>query len=279
MKANIEPLVTVYIPTYNRIELLQRAIKSVQNQTYQNFEVIVVDDCSTDDTHSYLKRLAQEDERIRYFFKEKNSGACISRNIAIENAKGEYITGLDDDDYFVKNRLESFVKNWDDSYSCLFSFNILKKGKMRSNKRLAMKDIVKSEDLLKANFIGNQIFTKTEYLQKVGGFDSQMHVWQDLECWYRILSLGPGKRIREDLYVVDMSHPHERITNKKGEKVIKSFDYFVDKHSLNIIQQKNLETHMTNYAGIDLNAKVYLRKFFNYKSVGNLYAFLKSILS
>ena len=140
-----------------------------------------------------------------------------------------------------------------------------------------MKDIVKSEDLLKANFIGNQIFTKTEYLQKVGGFDSQMHVWQDLECWYRILSLGPGRRIRKDLYVVDMSHPHERITNKKGKKVTNSYDYFVDKHSLNLTQKKNLETHMTNYADIDLSLNVYLKKFLNFKSFGNLYLLLINI--
>ncbi|MDM1736810.1 glycosyltransferase [Acinetobacter towneri] len=272
-----QPLVTVYIPTFNRVELLKRAVKSVQDQTYQNLEIIIVDDCSNDGTHEYLEKVSKEDKRVRYFLKETNSGACVSRNIAIENARGEFITGLDDDDFFLKDRIELFVKNWDDQYSCLFSFNILKKDSVRSNRRFAMKNIVNSDDLLKANYIGNQIFTKTEYMRKLGGFDPQMQVWQDLEFWYRILSLGPGKRIKKDLYVVDMSHVHERISNKKGDRVLRSFEYFVQKHSLNNVQKKYLKTHMTNYRDIDLSLSVYFLKFLNFKSLGNLSLFLKML--
>lgn len=105
-----QPLVTVYIPTYNRVDLLKRAVESVQAQTYQNLEIIIVDDCSTDFTHQYLQQLANEDKRVKYFIKEKNSGACVSRNIAIENATGEFITGLDDDDFFLESRIDEFMK-------------------------------------------------------------------------------------------------------------------------------------------------------------------------
>lgn len=106
---NFNPLVTVYIPTFNRVELLKRAVESVRQQTYQNLEIIIVDDCSNDNTHGYLEEITKRDSRIRYFIKEKNSGACVSRNIAIDNAKGEFITGLDDDDYFLKNRIAEFI--------------------------------------------------------------------------------------------------------------------------------------------------------------------------
>ncbi|WP_158650917.1 glycosyltransferase family 2 protein, partial [Acinetobacter indicus] len=119
-----QPLVTVYIPTYNRLELLQRAVKSVQEQTYHNLEIIIVDDCSTDGTHEYLEKVSKEDKRVRYFLKEKNSGACVSRNIAIKNSKGEFITGLDDDDYFERNRIEIFLHKWfsySEKYIALFS--------------------------------------------------------------------------------------------------------------------------------------------------------------
>lgn len=273
-----QPLVTVYIPTFNRVELLKRAVKSVQDQTYQNLEIIIVDDCSTDGTHKYLERVSKEDSRVRYFLKETNSGACVSRNIAINNAKGEFITGLDDDDYFLKNRLELFEKYWDDQYSCLFSYNILKKNKIRSNKRWAMKKIVSSKDLLKANHIGNQIYTRTELLKKIGGFDPEMLVWQDLECWYRILGEKSGKRIDVASYVVDMSHEHERISNHKGEKVKKTYDYFCQKHSLSFESKKDLMTHMANYNGIKLSLNIYFRKFLNFKSFGNLALIVKKLI-
>ena len=61
------PLVTVYIPTYNRVDLLKRAVESVRNQTYTNLEIIIVDDCSTDNTQEYLKEISNLDQRIRYF--------------------------------------------------------------------------------------------------------------------------------------------------------------------------------------------------------------------
>ncbi|MFP3339642.1 glycosyltransferase family 2 protein, partial [Micrococcus sp. SIMBA_131] len=66
--------------------------ESVQNQTYSNVEIIIVDDCSTDGTHDYLKEVVNQDSRVKYFLKEKNSGATISRNIVIQNAPGTYIT-------------------------------------------------------------------------------------------------------------------------------------------------------------------------------------------
>lgn len=274
-----EPLITVYIPTFNRIELLKRAVKSVQGQTYQNIEIIIVDDCSTDGTHEYLEKLSKEDPRIRYFLKEKNSGACVSRNIAIENASGEFITGLDDDDYFLEDRIEIFLKNWDEKYICLFSNLLMKKSSkdIKSNYRISMKDIVNQRDILKTNYIGNQVFTKTISLVKINGFDPKMPVWQDLECWYRLLSLGQAKRIRTNSYIVDMSHPHERISNKKGKKVQAAYEYFCMKNSLDTEDRKDLMTHMTNYQDIKLDIDVYFRKLLNYRSLGNSILLFKKI--
>lgn len=268
-----QPLVTVYIPTYNRLELLQRAVKSVQNQTYQNLEIIIVDDCSTDGTQKYLAQLAKEDKRVRYFIKEKNSGACVSRNIAIENAIGEFITGLDDDDYFLPNRLIEFVKNWDESVAGLCSYSYIKKSpdKMITNKRFALKNNISADDLLKANHVGNQVFTKTNYMKHILGFDQNMKVWQDLECWYRLLKkYGNVKRVSKNLYVVDVSHPHERISNKKIEKVIESYEFFCEKHKLNPTQMKDLYVNILSYTYMK-NFGLYWRRFLNFKTIGNLY--------
>ena len=92
------PVQSVIIPTYNRKEFLADAINSVLSQTQKSLEVIVVDDCSTDGTGDFVKSLT--DERIRYFRNDKNSGQEVSRMNGFRQARGKYITFLDDDDYY-----------------------------------------------------------------------------------------------------------------------------------------------------------------------------------
>ena len=92
------PVQSVIIPTYNRKEFLADAIKSVLSQTQNSLEVIVVDDCSADGTGDFVKSLT--DERIRYFRNEQNSGQEVSRMNGLRQARGKYITLLDDDDYY-----------------------------------------------------------------------------------------------------------------------------------------------------------------------------------
>jgi len=90
------PTVSVIIPTYNRAHTIGRAIKSVLNQTYQDFEIIVVDDGSTDNTEEVVKSF--RDKRIRYIQHKKNKGAAAARNTGIKSAKGKYIAFQDSDD-------------------------------------------------------------------------------------------------------------------------------------------------------------------------------------
>ena len=102
-----ELLVSVIIPTHNRKNLLKKAINSVLNQTYQNFEIIIVDDCSTDGTKDYV--LSLKDGRIKYFRNEKNLYAAASRNVGIRNSNGEFIAFLDDDDEWFPQKLEKQI--------------------------------------------------------------------------------------------------------------------------------------------------------------------------
>lgn len=101
----------VIIPTYERKELLLRALVSLQKQTYENWEAYVVDDCSSEDVKSYLDGKGMfEDKRIHYTRLEKNSGVNIARNFALEqilqNETISYVTLLDDDDYFLVDYFE-----------------------------------------------------------------------------------------------------------------------------------------------------------------------------
>lgn len=100
------PKVSVIIPTYNRKDYVVEAVDSVLNQTYRNFEVIVVDDGSTDGTSEILKK--KYDQKIRYFYKE-NGGCASARNYGIKFARGEYIAFLDSDDKYLPDKLEDQV--------------------------------------------------------------------------------------------------------------------------------------------------------------------------
>src|SRR2546429_9117536 len=98
------PKVSVIIPTYNRAEFLCSAITSVLNQTFHNFEIIVVDDASQDHTREVMNSLG--DKRIRYIRHEKNKGVAATRNTGLVNAKGTYIAFLDDDDEWLPEKLQ-----------------------------------------------------------------------------------------------------------------------------------------------------------------------------
>lgn len=97
-------LVSIIMPSYNTAPYISDTIKSVLNQTYKNWELIIVDDCSDDKTEAVLTEF--KDERIHFFKNERNSGAAVSRNRALREAKGQYIAFLDSDDLWYPEKLE-----------------------------------------------------------------------------------------------------------------------------------------------------------------------------
>lgn len=99
-------LVSIITPNWNCERFISDTINSVQNQTYKNWEMIIVDDCSTDESERIVKLLLAEDSRIKFFCNEKNSGAAISRNYALREAKGKWIAFLDSDDLWMPDKLE-----------------------------------------------------------------------------------------------------------------------------------------------------------------------------
>ena len=105
----MEPLVSIISPTYNDEDTIENTINSVLNQSYKNWEMIIVDDCSRDNTGYIVKQKAKEDERIKYIKLDKNSGASVARNVALKNAKGKYIAFLDCDDLWLEDKLKKQV--------------------------------------------------------------------------------------------------------------------------------------------------------------------------
>jgi len=105
-----QPLVSVVMPTYNRGKTLPRAIGSVLKQTYNNWELIIVDDKNTDNTKEVIDRYGKKDKRIKYVLNERNKGISGARNSGLDVAKGDYVAFLDDDDEWFKNHLKESIK-------------------------------------------------------------------------------------------------------------------------------------------------------------------------
>ncbi len=102
-------LVSIITPSYNTAEYIEQTIQSVLNQTYTNWEMIIVDDCSTDNTDEVVKKYL-DDERIKYLKNATNSGAAVSRNYALREAKGRWIAFLDSDDLWAPQKLERQIE-------------------------------------------------------------------------------------------------------------------------------------------------------------------------
>ncbi len=111
-----QPLVSIIVPVYNGEKTIERCLRSIQNQSYSNIEVLVVNDGSSDHTERIIRKYVQRDSRFRYIEKE-NSGVSDSRNVAMAEAKGDYFQFVDGDDWLVKQATEEFV-NTALTYGC-----------------------------------------------------------------------------------------------------------------------------------------------------------------
>jgi glycosyltransferase involved in cell wall biosynthesis len=114
-------LVSIITPTYNCGPFIAETIASAQAQTYTNWEMIIVDDCSTDNTKAIVDEIAEKDPRVKYYCLEENSGAAVARTRAMELAEGEYMAFLDSDDLWLPEKLEmqiAFMRDNGYAFSC-----------------------------------------------------------------------------------------------------------------------------------------------------------------
>ncbi|WP_407370896.1 glycosyltransferase family 2 protein [Carnobacterium sp.] len=100
-----KPIVSIITPVYNSGKLIEKTINSVRNQSYTQFEMILIDDCSIDNSRAIIEKITEIDPRIRYIRLDRNSGAAVARNTGIKAAKGRYIAFLDSDDMWKKEKL------------------------------------------------------------------------------------------------------------------------------------------------------------------------------
>lgn len=190
------------IPTHNRINLLRRAVASVIEQTYTDFEIIIVDDCSTDGTNS--ERLGIDDSRIVFLRNEKCMGANYSRNVGIRASRGEFICALDDDDEWLPTKLEKQVEIMQRGSSTLglvYSgyYSVTEGGTILCETIPTLKGQVNKEIMEVCSFGAPTVMVKKEYLLEAGLYDEKLKSCQDWDLWIRILRLCEADYVPESL--------------------------------------------------------------------------------
>ncbi len=241
MRLNKPPLVSVVIPTYNRAYILGKAIESVLSQTFKDLELIVVDDGSTDETESLVKKYPS----VIYIKHSQRRGVAAARNTGIKYAKGRYIAFLDSDDAFVKKKLEKqvdfFEKNPD--YYLVQTEEVWFKGKKRLNPKKHHK---KAEGwffhrAIKLCVVSmSTILIKKEVFQRLGLFDENFPVCEDYEFWLRVSLFYPMGLLNEYL-VVKSGGRGDQLSARKGldfYRVLALIKLFKNYHQVLTPEQK-----------------------------------------
>lgn len=181
-------LVSIITPSFNSEKFIAGTIQSVQNQTYLNWEMIIVDDCSTDKTVSIAQYSANNDNRIKVYTLDKNSGTGIARNTGLEKALGKYIAFLDADDLWKPNKLEiqvNFLRNNNLPFTFSFYDCINEQG-TELNKRVEAPRNLSYMQLFFCNYVGNLTgIYDVNYFGKIA--ISSIRKRQDWMLWLTIL--------------------------------------------------------------------------------------------
>lgn len=224
-------LISIVIPTYNRASILNNTLKCVFDQTYRNFEIIVVDDGSKDDTKKIVDSF--NDSRIKYICHESNQGATVARNTGIKAANGKWIAFLDSDDIWLPTKLDEQVRIINELkpnvgvIHCGLQYVDFKTGK-NLNTRISRGNV---NELVKNN-LGIIPQTSTMLIRKdallnVGLFDEKLPAHQESELGLRLSQKYEFKLI--DKVLVNVMRNHEQITSNPSLRV-KAKEIILSKH-------------------------------------------------
>lgn len=231
----MEALVSIITPTFNSEAFILETIRSVQEQTYQKWELIIVDDASTDATGNLVKAEAFKDARIQFHQLEINSGPGVARNFAIDKAKGKYIAFLDADDLWKSDKLEKqihFLNEKQIPFTFSFYDCINEKGKL-IGKRVEAPLNLTYRQLFFCNYVGNLTgIYDTEYFGKIE--ISSVRKRQDWIMWLIILKkIKVASVVPESLAFYRM---HQNSISASKMKLIKyNFNVYRKYHRLNLI--------------------------------------------
>jgi len=239
--------VSVIIPTYNRKNLLKRALHSVSSQTFAPQEIIVVDDGSSDGTKNWvLERFPY----VRYIYQD-NSGVSSARNAGIKEAKGSWIAFLDSDDEWISDKLEKQEKAINDSkeaWLChtneVWVRNSVRVNQMKKHQKYGGYVFENCLDICRIS--PSSVLIKKEVFEMVGLFDESLKVCEDYDLWLRITSVLPIIFLDQPLIVKYGGHADQlsRVDNGIEQYRIKSLEKILRSESLSADQLKRAKLHL-----------------------------------
>jgi len=264
-KTTVQPLVSVVIPVYNDEQYIQECLESVLNQDYENLEIIVVDDGSSDSTPKILQTF---DKRLHYIHQE-NRGTAAALNKGIQNANGELIAWLSSDDLFlpkkIERQVEQFLKN--PLLELVYTDWIMIDSHGQELKSVhcpsppAERFVI---EMLKNNFInGSSVIIRRECFERVGYFDETLPADSDGDMWFRMLKKGchfghvPITLVKRRWHSGNLSHKYKLVESCKdrvrfralqtfspyelfgdsGEKNVQDIDYAYEQLALTFARQ------------------------------------------
>ncbi|MBW2991795.1 glycosyltransferase family 2 protein [Candidatus Woesearchaeota archaeon] len=260
----MKPLISVVIPTYNRAEMVIKAVESVLKQNYENFELLVCDDGSTDDTEKLIRCV--KDDRIKYLKQENKGSAGVTRNLGIKNAKGELIAFLDDDDSWQPEHLKSCAEFFElypeagmmytQTNNVFESENVeIKYEKIEVPYIEKIKDFrlytkpMFDEFLMRGLRIPPScVVVKKEVFDKIGNFDENVYHCDDLEMWLRISNkyrIGIVRRKTVNYLIHSKSMSGSISEEKISQNRLKMWKSVSEKCDLNEEQKQFIKEKLT----------------------------------
>ncbi len=239
-------LISIIMPAYNADKYIEKTIKSIIMQTYTNWELVIVNDGSTDDTDNICKKYAKDDIRIKYHYKE-NEGVSIARNFGINKAQGKYCMFIDSDDTMNPNMIEKMyskiIQNNCDIVRCNYYINtcidsneMLEEGLYsKSNIKNTLIDMILQEKM--KCFVWLLLIKK----DKIKKFKENLHIYEDF-CFYleNLLSISSMYIMNEKLYYYNKENENS-LSKKNIEKNINNM-ISAEKSIIEILNQYNLDT-------------------------------------
>jgi len=253
---NTQELVSVILPTYNRAHILSRAIESVLRQSYQNIELIIIDDCSNDNTNEIVNSYLNKDKRLFYIRNERNAGAAYSRNVGIEYSRGIFLMFLDSDCEYLPEKIEKAIALM---YALEPSPDVIYSNMWREQKDAEtvlssnIKDkLLTPEDIFncKYHFLNPTAwFCRSGIIKKLGGFDKNIYSYDDIDLLIRVIL--SGGRIYFFNRPLSIKHSAAGISDISFRTVV-SKENFLRKHFSEIKKYKRFISKLYYNLGKDL---------------------------
>jgi glycosyltransferase involved in cell wall biosynthesis len=224
------PIVSVIIPTYNRATLLRQAIQSVLEQTFSDYEIIVADDGSTDNTRAVVQALASD--KIKYLCLE-HKGRSHARNCAVKMAQGHYLAFLDSDDLFLPRKLDMQVFCLDNEPEVAMVYtsalNINERGGLESwHQRATGNGFLYRQVVCYALVLFGSLLVRAQVFSEVGGFDENLSRFEDVDFCRRVAKKYPIQGLYQPLAKFRY-HSENAMKSQDPAEILRNMNYYVDK--------------------------------------------------